>query len=131
MVVISRADACRRAAWLRHLVIAALLLPIAACKVGPDFTTPTAPVADKWLEADNVSVISNRQDYALILAIGLVVDDAIVIVEGVSKYIEQGTQCGYESLNPSSSEISCSVALNTSMSARNARTLASSPVWCG
>jgi len=28
--------------------------------------------------------------FALILAIGLVVDDAIVIVEGVSKYIEQG-----------------------------------------
>src|SRR6202043_3863460 len=28
--------------------------------------------------------------FALILAIGIVVDDAIVIVEGVSKYIEQG-----------------------------------------
>jgi HAE1 family hydrophobic/amphiphilic exporter-1 len=28
--------------------------------------------------------------FALVLAIGIVVDDAIVIVEGVSKYIEQG-----------------------------------------
>jgi NodT family efflux transporter outer membrane factor (OMF) lipoprotein len=62
-VAASRADACRAATGLRHLVIAALLLPMAACKVGPDFAKPVAPVADKWLEAGNASVISDRQDY--------------------------------------------------------------------
>ena len=28
--------------------------------------------------------------FAIVLAIGIVVDDAIVIVEGVSRYVEQG-----------------------------------------
>src|SRR5215472_699912 len=62
-VAASRADACRAATGLRYLVIAALLLPMVACKVGPDFAKPVAPVADKWLEAGNASVISDRQDY--------------------------------------------------------------------
>ena len=38
------------------------LLPLAACKVGPDFTTPTAPVADKWLQSGDPSVHTDHQD---------------------------------------------------------------------
>ena len=41
----------------------ALLLPLVACKVGPDFTPPTAPLAPKWLESGNPSVQTNHQDY--------------------------------------------------------------------
>jgi NodT family efflux transporter outer membrane factor (OMF) lipoprotein len=41
----------------------ALVLPFAACKVGPDFTTPTASVADKWLESGDPSVQSDHQEY--------------------------------------------------------------------
>jgi NodT family efflux transporter outer membrane factor (OMF) lipoprotein len=49
----------------RHfrLLTVALLLPLTACMVGPNFSTPAAPVADKWLESDDPSVQSNRQDY--------------------------------------------------------------------
>jgi len=42
--------------------------------------------------------------FALILAIGIVVDDAIVIVEGVSKYIEQGMS-GHDSSIKAMSEL--------------------------
>jgi NodT family efflux transporter outer membrane factor (OMF) lipoprotein len=31
--------------------------------LGPDFRQPTAPVADRWLEADNPAVDSNRQEF--------------------------------------------------------------------
>jgi NodT family efflux transporter outer membrane factor (OMF) lipoprotein len=33
------------------------------CLVGPDFAEPAAPAADKWLEASNPSVKSDRQEY--------------------------------------------------------------------
>ncbi len=35
-----------------------LLLPLAACKVGPDFTPAAAPVASNWLESSNPAVKS-------------------------------------------------------------------------
>ena len=35
---------------------AALLLQCAGCLVGPDFSSPSAPIAEKWLEANNPSV---------------------------------------------------------------------------
>jgi len=31
--------------------------------VGPDFSSPSAPVAEKWLEADNRSVDTRNQEY--------------------------------------------------------------------
>ena len=31
--------------------------------LGPNFRQPAAPVADKWLEADNPAVDSNRQEF--------------------------------------------------------------------
>ncbi len=54
---------CRSAFPARHLLLAALLVPLAACKVGPDFTRPTAPLAGNWLEAGDASVHTDRQDY--------------------------------------------------------------------
>jgi NodT family efflux transporter outer membrane factor (OMF) lipoprotein len=50
------------ARW-RQAVALALLLPIAGCAVGPDFIAPAAPTADKYLEARNRSLGSNKQDY--------------------------------------------------------------------
>jgi NodT family efflux transporter outer membrane factor (OMF) lipoprotein len=46
----------------RHLLIAALLVPLAACEVGPDFTRPAAPLAENWLESGDASVHTDRQD---------------------------------------------------------------------
>jgi NodT family efflux transporter outer membrane factor (OMF) lipoprotein len=42
-----------------------LVVPLccAGCLVGPDFVTPKAPVADKWLEANNASVDTRNQEY--------------------------------------------------------------------
>ncbi len=40
----------------RAIVAGAVMLSCAGCLVGPDFTTPTAPVAAKFLEASNPSV---------------------------------------------------------------------------
>lgn len=57
------AAAIRRTARARRQGLAvALLLPVAGCMVGPDFTTPPAPVAGKWLESDNPSVKAARAE---------------------------------------------------------------------
>jgi NodT family efflux transporter outer membrane factor (OMF) lipoprotein len=48
---------------LLRVAAVTLVLPFAACKVGPDFTTPTASVADKWLESGDPSVQSDHQEY--------------------------------------------------------------------
>src|SRR5438552_6149543 len=42
-----------------------LILPLccAGCLVGPDFSAPLAPVAEKWLEANNRSVDTRNQEY--------------------------------------------------------------------
>ena len=47
----------------RHTVAALLLLSCAGCLVGPDFSSPSAPVAEKWLEANNPSVDTRNQEY--------------------------------------------------------------------
>jgi outer membrane protein TolC len=41
----------------------ALPLCCAGCLVGPDFSSPSAPVAEKWLESDNPSVDIRNQEY--------------------------------------------------------------------
>ena len=48
---------------LRILLASALMLSCAGCMVGPDFASPTAPVADKWLEANHPSVDTGNQQY--------------------------------------------------------------------
>src|SRR5215510_8918319 len=49
--------------WKPERVIFALTLLAGGCMVGPNFQQPVAPVADKWLEAGNPPVDSNRQEY--------------------------------------------------------------------
>src|SRR5260370_13074478 len=41
----------------------ALPLGCAGCLVGPDFSSPSARVAEKWLEANNPSVDTRNQEY--------------------------------------------------------------------
>src|SRR5438067_4059067 len=42
-----------------------LALPLfsTGCLVGPDFPSPAAPVAERWLEANNPSVDTRNQEY--------------------------------------------------------------------
>jgi NodT family efflux transporter outer membrane factor (OMF) lipoprotein len=46
----------RQLAWV-------LLVSLSACKVGPDFKTPTAPLAERWLQSGDPSVKIDHQDY--------------------------------------------------------------------
>jgi NodT family efflux transporter outer membrane factor (OMF) lipoprotein len=43
--------------------VLAVLLPLAACKVGPDFTEPSAALAERWLQAGEATVITDRATY--------------------------------------------------------------------
>ncbi len=51
------------AARLRLGFALVLLSSCGGCLVGPDFSSPSAPVAEKWLEADNASVDIRNQEY--------------------------------------------------------------------
>jgi hypothetical protein len=55
----------RRYSWLVNswLLLAALLLPTVACTIGPDFTAPVAPLAEKFRGAGNRSVKSGPLEY--------------------------------------------------------------------
>lgn len=44
-------------------LIAGLPLLLAGCAVGPNFTTPAAPIAAKYLEAGDRAVVTDRQQY--------------------------------------------------------------------
>ena len=54
-----RKPATRLCFWL------GLLLPFccAGCLAGPDFSSPSAPLAERWLEANNTSVDTRNQEY--------------------------------------------------------------------
>jgi NodT family efflux transporter outer membrane factor (OMF) lipoprotein len=45
-----------------YILAAAISLPVTACKVGPDFSTPTAPLARNYLESNDPSVKSSQWD---------------------------------------------------------------------
>jgi NodT family efflux transporter outer membrane factor (OMF) lipoprotein len=45
------------------MLAGALVLPIAACTIGPDFTAPIAPLADHFRGGDNRSARSSIRDY--------------------------------------------------------------------
>jgi NodT family efflux transporter outer membrane factor (OMF) lipoprotein len=47
----------------RWVFVAAFLLPVAACTVGPDFVAPLAPLADRYRDVDNRAVQSVGRDY--------------------------------------------------------------------
>src|SRR6516165_6402327 len=46
-----------------RMLVSALVLSSSGCMVGPDFSSPSTPVADKWLEAGNASVDTHNQNY--------------------------------------------------------------------
>src|SRR5271169_6601759 len=48
---------------IRWIVAGVLLLPITACTIGPNFTAPVAPLADKFRDVDNRSVKSGPSEY--------------------------------------------------------------------
>ena len=59
-----RAAAMRRFVERCRLALAvAALLSCGGCLVGPDFSAPAAPFADKWLETTDPSVDTGRQEY--------------------------------------------------------------------
>lgn len=54
----------RTAGGAIHWILAGVLfLPIAACTIGPNFTAPVAPLADKFRDVDNRSVKSGPLEY--------------------------------------------------------------------
>jgi len=62
----SRSEGYLMRAGIRHsflclMLVGSLALLCAGCLVGPDFSSPSAPVADKWLEAGNPSVDTRNQ----------------------------------------------------------------------
>src|SRR5215216_7410781 len=48
---------------IHWLLVAALLLPSGACTIGPDFTAPVAPLAEKFRGGDKRSVKSGPLEY--------------------------------------------------------------------
>src|SRR5216684_5217977 len=50
-------------AHARVALVLALLLSCGGCLVGPYFSAPAAPIADKWLESSNPSVDTRNQEY--------------------------------------------------------------------
>jgi NodT family efflux transporter outer membrane factor (OMF) lipoprotein len=58
-------EACRRGTVIRPGwgFVAALLVTLAGCAVGPDFVTPAAPVAPTWLEWRNKSLKTGPEEY--------------------------------------------------------------------
>ena len=58
-----RSFAAGRCRGMRALLLtSAAVLPLAACKVGPDFVPPKASVADQWMELGDPSVKAQGQD---------------------------------------------------------------------
>lgn len=51
------------AATARRVLCLLPSLASAACMVGPNFTSPDAPVAEQWLESGNPAVRTDRTDY--------------------------------------------------------------------
>jgi NodT family efflux transporter outer membrane factor (OMF) lipoprotein len=47
----------------RLVIITSLILPLAACAVGPDFITPTAPLTNNFVGANNRSIKTDQQEY--------------------------------------------------------------------
>lgn len=58
-----RLDVAALGTRIHWIFAAALLLPTAACTIGPDFTAPVAPLADKFRGADNRSIKSSTLEY--------------------------------------------------------------------
>ena len=58
-----RANPLRALALRRLLGLVPLLVPLAACEVGPNFKKPTPPIAAQWLESGDPRVKADHQLY--------------------------------------------------------------------
>jgi NodT family efflux transporter outer membrane factor (OMF) lipoprotein len=104
--VAPQSSPCARAlvAHFRLLLGLVLVLPCGGCLVGPDFSRPAAPVADKWLEASNSSVDTRNQEYrdwwsvfndpALNRLIEIAYDQNLTLVSAGTRVLEARAQLG-------------------------------------
>ena len=82
----------------------ALPLCCAGCLVGPNFSSPSAPVAEKWLESDNPSVDTRNQEYrdwwtvfhdpVLNRLIGIAYNQNLTLVDAGTRVLEARAQLG-------------------------------------
>jgi len=97
----------RFSARLAHLRVALVLLlsiSCGGCLVGPDFSAPSAPIADKWLEANNPSVDTRNQEYrdwwtvfrdpVLNRLIGTAYNQNLTLVSAGTRVLEARAQLG-------------------------------------
>ena len=83
-----------------------LVLPLCCggCLVGPNFSSPSSPVAEKWLESDNPSVDTRNQEYrdwwtifhdpALNRLIGIAYNQNLTLVDAGTRVLEARAQLG-------------------------------------
>src|SRR5271168_5401762 len=91
---------------MRFCLWLGLVLPLccAGCLVGPDFSSPSAPVAEKWLESDNPSVDTRNQEYrdwwtvfhdpALNRLIGIAYNQNLTLVDAGTRVLGARAQLG-------------------------------------
>ena len=82
----------------------ALPLCCAGCLVGPDFSSPSAPVAERWLEANNPSVDTRNQEYrdwwtvfrdpVLNRLVGIAYNQNLTLVDAGTRVLEARAQLG-------------------------------------
>ena len=101
-----RSGSGRRRPATRFCLWLALALPLCCggCLVGPDFSSPSAPVAEKWLEADNPSVDTRNQEYrdwwtvfhdpVLNRLIGIAYNQNLTLVDAGTRVLEARAQLG-------------------------------------
>src|SRR5437879_465661 len=53
---------------IRVSLALALMLPCGGCLVGPDFSAPSAPTADKWRESNDPAYLASIASYDYVLA---------------------------------------------------------------
>src|ERR1700751_1814479 len=82
----------------------AMLLSCLGCMVGPDFTSPSAPVAEKWLQAGNAAVDTRKPedsdlgkifyDPVLNRLIEIAYNQILALVSAGAKVLEARAQLG-------------------------------------
>jgi hypothetical protein len=82
----------------------ALILPLAACSVGPNFVTPTASVESRWKDAGFPAIKTSREDYqrwwasfrdpALNRLVDIAYDQNLTLMEAGARVIEARAALG-------------------------------------
>jgi NodT family efflux transporter outer membrane factor (OMF) lipoprotein len=89
---------------VRGLAGLALILPLAACSVGPNFVTPTASVEGRWKDAGFPAIKTSREDYqrwwasfrdpALSRLVDIAYDQNLTLMEAGARVIEARASLG-------------------------------------